>query len=368
MEAGLKVGLYTSPHLYSIRERFKISGVSIGKEELGDLIFKIKEFVKKGYDLSYFEYTTAISMKWFEENGVDVAIFETGLGGRLDATNVVLPVLSVITNISLEHQSFLGNSIEKIAREKAGIIKPKVPIISGERKEEAMNVIQKAADLMSARLYALGRDFSYSFQKISPMAYSMDLSLGPRRIQGLRPGLLGRHQLENAGLAVASSLILDAKWKKIPEKALRSGVQKVVWPGRGEIIKKGFTCLLDGAHNMAGVLALRNMLKEIIPNYRHGKKVLLWANSNEGRDKDFAGLLNEISHYFQQIVITEPPGPRRPVSIEEWAKVDLGDNVILESRWENALNGICPRLRPKDLLVISGSLYLVGAARNRLKA
>ncbi|OCC14467.1 Dihydrofolate synthase [Dissulfuribacter thermophilus] len=362
-ESGVKVGLYTSPHLYSLRERFRINGNLISEQELTGLIFEIKKFTDKGFELSYFEYTTTIAMTWFARCGVDLAIFETGLGGTLDATNVVTPIISIITNISLEHQAFLGNTIREIAGEKAGIIKPNSKVITGAKDPEALNVIFDVSRRQGAKLFTLGKDFYYTPKDNN----HMDFFFGKRQINDLQVGLLGRHQMENASLSLAASNILEEEQWTITEDSIRKGLKTPFWPGRGEIIRHDFTCLLDGAHNTAGITALNRLLDEVLPEFRGRRKGLLWAMSDEGGDKDFKRLLNMIAHRFDWIVITEPPGPRRPISVESWKDIDLDISVKLDSDWNKALRHALTKLEKGDLLVVSGSLYLVGSVRTILR-
>ena len=372
METGLKVGLYTSPHLFRLEERFRINKKEIGPDELGEHIFKIRRLIEKGYELSYFEYTTTIAMDWFSKKGVDIAIFETGLGGRLDATNIIHPEISIITNISMEHQAFLGDDIEKIAWEKAGIIKESRPLVCGVRDEKALKVIEERAEALNAKVYLLGRDFDFTpFE-----GGKMDFSLGERKfLTGLTPALRGSHQMENASLSIMASLLLkDLHGANVTKKAISKGINKAHWPGRGEVIRtRGGAVILDGAHNKAGVLSLLKMLQKDEQFLSAKRRVLLWAMSDEGGDKDFVQLLDMVrgTNKFQSIIITEPPGPRRPVTVEEWqSRIGGSDEVKFvefKKEWSNALKSALGLLSYDSVLVVSGSLYLVGAVREAIK-
>jgi dihydrofolate synthase/folylpolyglutamate synthase len=362
--AGSRIGMYTSPHLQSLRERFTVGGGMISESDLHRLILKIRELVEAGYELSYFEYTTTVAMVWFAEQGVDLAVFETGLGGRLDATNVVRPLVSVITNISLEHCSFLGRTIPEIAWEKAGIIKKDVPVISGVADGPARSVIRERSLELDAPLFELGSDFT--------VRRSADGTLDFRGrdwgINGLELVLKGDHQTANAGLAIAACERLGEAGFRIPEAAVRSGCRSVSWPCRGEFLRGSSLALLDGAHNPDGIRTLKALLKDFFSGegIRIGCRTLLWACSNEGGDKDFVSMLNEIAPFFQRCIITEPAGPRKPVTVEDWQKAGVPAGALLMKDWREAvdacLNGSCS----SDFLCAAGSLYLVGAVRARL--
>ncbi|PXF56577.1 MAG: bifunctional folylpolyglutamate synthase/dihydrofolate synthase [Deltaproteobacteria bacterium] len=363
--AGYRTGLYTSPHLSSLRERFRIGDTMISEEELKEQIWRIKDFLERGYELSYFEFTTAIAMVWFAEQGVDLVIFETGLGGRLDATNIVTPMVSVITNVSLEHQAFLGSSISEIAREKAGIIKKGVPVITGVGEQPALSMILNRCLEMKAPVWELGRDFDIEEHGNSGIDYKGEFL----KINGLCPALKGRHQAVNAGLAIAACERLIKQGFRVTDTAVRNGCRDVYWPGRGELLKGSCRVLLDGAHNLGGLRSLKGLLGRL--NTTQGDKdrnfhTLLWACSDEGGDKDFVAMLRQISSLFGQIIITEPPGPRAPVTLERWIGSDIPKDVTLEQNWQKALNKALLNCNKEDLLCVAGSLYLVGAVREEL--
>ena len=356
--AGYRVGLYTSPHLTSLRERFRIGDTMISEEELIKEIQKIRHFIEKGYELSYFEYTTAIAMDWFAEKRVDLAVFETGLGGRLDATNVIVPLVSVITNISLEHQSYLGNTIPEIAGEKAGIIKRGVPVVTGIGEGPARRVILDRCLELNAPVWEFGPDIQMKRDGNGKYDYQGDLF----RIKGLDLALRGRHQAANAGLAIAAcERLMEYNRFKITETAIRRGCMDVYWPGRGEELQGSCRVLLDGAHNIDGVRSLKGLLMESGDCHS-----LLWGCTNEGGDKDFAGMFRQIASFFRKIIITEPPGPRVPVKLDRWKESNIPDGVILEQDWQKALNRAITACNKTDLVCVAGSLYLIGVVREEL--
>ncbi|MBW2163363.1 MAG: bifunctional folylpolyglutamate synthase/dihydrofolate synthase [Deltaproteobacteria bacterium] len=363
--AGYRTGLYTSPHLSSLRERFRIGNTMISEEELKEQIWRIGDFLERGYELSYFEFTTAIAMVWFAEQGADLVIFETGLGGRLDATNVVTPLVSVIANISLEHQAFLGSSISEIAREKAGIIKKGVPVIIGVGEQPALSVILDRCLELNAPVWELGLDFDVKEHGNSRINYKGKFL----KINGLDLALKGTHQATNAGLAIAACERLIEQGFRVTDTAVRNGCQSVYWPGRGELLRGICRVLLDGAHNLGGLRSLKALLGRLdtIPGDKDRCfHTLLWACSDEGGDKDFVAMLRQISSLFSQIIITEPPGPRVPVTLERWRRSDIPRDVTLEQNWQKALNKALSNCGKEDLLCVAGSLYLVGAVREEL--
>ncbi len=364
--AGFRTGFYSSPHLFSLNERFRVDMKPVEDSHLTGLISDIATLVEEGFELSYFEFTTAMAFLYFARIGVDIAVVETGLGGRLDATNVITPEVSVITNVSLEHQAYLGATIKEIAREKAGIIKRTVPVITGSLDQQAEGVVMERAAELECPVLRLGREFRIHPGREGTFDYS-----GPFfRMRGLRFGLAGEHQLENAATAISAVETMNEREVDVPEEAVRSGLAETDWPARGEFLRKGgVTVLLDGAHNLAGVNALKGLLhnNNVQKESSRSDRALLWACSDEGGDKDVSSLLERIAPFFGRIVITEPPGPRKPVRIEDWqGKHPDGWKVCFESDWLKALDLLVKEIQGHFLLVVSGSLYLVGAVRDAL--
>jgi len=358
--AGYKVGRYTSPHLWDLAERFDINGRYISKNELAFAIERIRDYVERGIELSYFEYTTAIAFKWFEEQAVDIAVVETGLGGRLDATNVVTPICTVITNVDFDHMAYLGDTIEKIAFEKAGIIKAGVPVVTAVNRPEALAVIEERANLLKSPVFRLGREFS-----IVESNGEMEYEGLKCRLKGITPGLSGRHQYDNAGLALAVCELIRQRFET-GETAMEQGVETAVWPCRGELVQLagGQELLLDGAHNPNGIQALCALLADM--KRASSESALLFAASNEGKDKDFAAMLRELTPFFERIYLTEPPGPRRPVVMEEWLSLNLPQGISYIRDWREALNA-CLSTQQNHFVCAAGSLYLAGAVRHEVR-
>ncbi len=363
-QAGYKVGFYSSPHLVRLNERFRIDMMPIGDSLLKGLIEETASLVENGLELSYFEFTTAMAFSCFAKCKVDFAVIETGLGGRLDATNVVLPLLSIITNISLDHQSYLGRNLEQIAFEKAGIIKGGIPVVAGELEKGPLKTISRVCNKKNAPLYLLGRDFSI---KTHPQTDTFDFTMGGFQLKDASFGLMGKFQMENAALAVASARILVDKGLPINHANLRQGLARTFWPGRNELLRGSMWVLLDGAHNEAGIEVLKDSVVQLVNRLQlSGKRILLWACTNEGKDKDPLLMLKMIAPLFQKIFITEPQGPRMPVSVDEWRFLKKPDNTVLVKDYKEAIETVFANSREGTLLVIAGSLYLVGPARQYL--
>jgi len=366
---GLKVGLYTSPHLTYLGERFRIGLTPIDKHKLTKLISQIRKLIEEGFELSYFEFTTAIAFLYFAQEDVDVAVIEVGLGGRLDATNVINPEIGVITNIALDHMSFLGDSIEKIAYEKAGIIKSGMKIVNAS-KAEARHIIKKTCKQKGALFFDIKNFIKNILEKkqggISCFSFDF-LGLG-YHIKDIAPPLLGKHQVENAALSTcASILFLENYGINIDPKLIKKGISSTRWPSRLEFLRKrgsGFV-VLDGAHNKDGINKFLDFFTSF--NHTYNKKILLMACSDEGGDKAFFEMFERLRRLFDVKIITQPPGPRRPVSIKRWEeKIDTKD-ICLKEDYNDALKEALSFMKEKDdLLVVTGSLYLAGAVRDKL--
>jgi dihydrofolate synthase/folylpolyglutamate synthase len=370
--AGYRVGLYTSPHLSSVRERFRIGDSFISKDEFAAIAGKIIR-VLDGRQITYFEFTTALAMLWFAEKKVDIALLEVGLGGRLDATNVVTPLAAVITNISLDHEQYLGTTVDKIAAEKAGIIKPNVPVVTGARQGEALTVIEARAACLHAPVLLLNRDFhgtphasaknlwSYAAireNKNKPAAELTDLPICLR----------GAHQVDNAAQALAALEVIHPHFP-VSEAQLRHGLSQVAWPGRLEEFRQAgpppCRFLLDGAHNPDGA----RMLKAALQNdFNYERLILVWASM---ADKDIAGTLLEVAPLAAEIIFTRPESERsaRPEALRDLLPEDLQQNIRISctDSVPAALDLAMTSAGEGDLICVAGSLYLVGEARLLLR-
>ena len=361
-EAGYRVGLYTSPHLSSVRERFRIGDALISKEQFARHAAAIHG-VLAGEQITYFEFTTALALLWFAAEGVDLAILEVGMGGRLDATNVITPLVGVITNVSLDHQAYLGNTLTEVAAEKAGIIKPGVPVVSGVAADETFTVVAERCRQLAAPLYWLGRDFSWS-RRASGSGW--DYRGIRSSFSGLPSPLRGRHQWDNLSLALATLELLEDTLP-VREEDIRGGLSKVTWPGRLELLELADfgegsgkrRLLLDGAHNPAGVATLVAALQS---EFSYRRLILVWASM---ADKDMAATLGLIAPLAETFVLTRPESERSatPEALRELLLPAARSAALTAKSVAEALEIARHRSRPDDLIVVAGSLYLVGAAR-----
>jgi dihydrofolate synthase/folylpolyglutamate synthase len=354
--AGYRTALYTSPHLESFTERIRIGHEEIAQTEVVSLADEIwQRTAEANVPLTFFEFITVMAFIYFARNRVNVAVIEVGLGGRLDATNVVTPLVSVITTIAKDHEAYLGPDELSIAREKGGIIKPRIPVICGKVSEPVTAVLQEIARLRESPAYFLGTSFSFLLKNESLFDY-----IGIKQnLSGLALALRGRHQLANASLALAA-LELVNEYFPVPQVALRYGLETVQWPGRLELISERPLVILDGAHNPEGVRALADALIEL----RQGRKIkLLFATM---ADKEWQLMLEILAKLADEIIFTRVSMERSadPELLAKNIPVPIPSRVIQDS--QTALAALLDRAQPDDILVVAGSLYLLGEVRPRL--
>jgi dihydrofolate synthase/folylpolyglutamate synthase len=350
-EHGLKTGLYTSPHLFHLNERFKVNQKDISEEELTYCLEVIKKIVGD-QEVTYFEITTALAFFYFAEKEVDIAVIECGLGGRLDATNVVLPEACIITNIGFDHTKYLGNTLESIAKEKAGIIKKEKPCVLGNIKKEIFYIFENKAKRVKSDLYLFERDF-FVDTKGKNWIYK-----GEKVIENLELSLKGSFQGVNLGCAIKVCEILEKKGIfRLSEKKLKTALKKVVWKGRYQrFVVKDKEVLLDVAHNIEGLKALKkSLLKDNFKEF-----LLILGVSNEDGKKDYKGMLKEILPLAKKIFICEFPCPRRIVSIAEW-KSALKDGVGLKIKFfKNYRTALEDALLSREKrILVTGSIYFI---------
>lgn len=376
--AGFRVGVYTSPHLSSVRERFRIGPDYISEEtfaKLGSLICR----VLGEEQITYFEFTTALGLLWFAESDVDLVLLETGLGGRLDATNVVTPLVSVITSVSMDHEAYLGNSLTEIAGEKAGIIKPGVPVVSGAIKEEVAAVIARVSSEKKAPLYCLGQDFDYVEHPDKTWDWRGGETLGNVTYSGLRCNHASLVHQENDSISLAVLQVLKNNSFTVHENDIRQGLEAVEWPGRMEYFEldypgttspaeesksksKLLRYLLDGAHNPDGV---KNMAQTLSQNFSYRKLVGVWGAMS---DKDMMATLGVMAPFMDELIITQPDGERS--ALPEQIYGYLNDDQKAKARCigdvDKALTSAQQAAGEEDLIIVGGSLYLIGAVRHLL--
>lgn len=359
--AGYKTGTFTSPHLHSYTERFRINGQPVAPARLARLIWAVAPALealrREGIVPTEFEIHTAIAFLFFAQEAVDLAVVEVGLGGRFDATNVILPEVTIITNVTVDHTDYLGETIAQIAWEKAGLVKPAVPVVTGA-KGEALEVITAECRAKRAPLFVLGRDFWPVVKTNDFSGQLLDVCGWWGADKGLKIQLAGRHQQENAACAVAAARLLAARGWNIGETAIREGLAATIWPGRLELVREKPAVILDGAHNAAGAAALRQALTE----YFSGRRIILVIGMLA--DKERAAAVATLCPLAAAVVVTRPPGARAA----NWREVATlaRRHVPVVYAVEEVPTAVTQALRlagPEDVVVITGSLYLIGAAR-----
>jgi dihydrofolate synthase/folylpolyglutamate synthase len=369
--AGYRVGLYISPYLEVFNERIKVDGRNIPDDDIARLTEKVKnaveEMEKKGWSVpTEFEVVTALGFLYFKEQKVDFLVLEVGMGGRFDATNVITPLVSVITPISYDHQQYLGSTLTEIAREKCGIIKPGRATVTAPQDEEAMKVIEETCSKLNSSLVKVEKEASYRLINWGVEGQTFDLKTSKHNYQQLKIRLLGDHQLDNAATAVVAVEALQRYGIDIPSEAVRKGLEKARWPGRLEILKENPYVLIDGAHNIAGI----RVLKEALLKYFPEKRIILVIGILS--DKDYVDMLSEITPIADSIITTRPDSPRA-LSAAELAesirKLTFGKTpeVYESDDIEKAVKAALDMASSEDLVVFAGSLYLIGKVRSILK-
>lgn len=370
-QAGYRTGLYTSPHLSRVEERFQINGQPITPDELNPLLdeVRIAALARPEALPTFFEATTAVGFLHFVRRRVDLAVIEVGLGGRLDSTNVCHPLLSIITSISLDHVQILGDRIDQIAREKAGIIKSGRPTISGATDPEARQVIEAVCKEKHSTLRQLGLDFSFEYQPgIVTSSTETRAQLQPLTGEDwpkIPLKLLGEHQGDNATLVVAAVEELRRQGLHIPLKAVEHGLAQVVWPARMEVLSRSPRVILDCSHNVASIRAVIRTLHSSFPGR---KRILVFAAS---QDKDIPGMLHELLPHFQEIYLTRFTEGRRAASTQSLGelvqKISSQPFSIHETPWD-AWNAARKQAGTDDVICITGSIFLAGELRPLLLA
>lgn len=365
--AGYKTGLYTSPYLEQFTDRMSVNGKEISKADLADLVCVVRPLVEKiAQDPALgqptqFEVVTAIAFAYFAETKPDLVVLEVGLGGRLDATNVVSPLVSVITTVSLEHTHVLGDTVEAIALEKAGIIKEKTDVVT-QAKGSALAVIEEICRQKSAPLYRLGEDFRQErvFGDLNGQIFHYyGLTRG---FTGLKIPLLGEYQLDNAAVALAALELLDKKGFTLTEEAFRLGLLQVRWPGRLEILGRKPLVVIDGAHNLE---AFRGLKGALLQTFSYRRMILVLGIL---KDKALEEILAEIIPLADILIITQPNSLRAadPLHLEKIALTTFKKPALVEKKPVQALKSALSLASPEDLILIAGSLYLISEARHIL--
>ncbi|MBA2880879.1 dihydrofolate synthase/folylpolyglutamate synthase [Desulfosalsimonas propionicica] len=361
--AGLRVGLYTSPHLVRFNERICINNQYISDHEVVNAWHAAKAAAPKEREATFFEYTTAMALYAFARAEVDWAVIETGMGGRMDATNILQPRLCIISNISLEHRFYLGSTIAQITGEKAGIIKPDTPVITGVHQKSAIEVIEKTAARNNAPVFRKGKDFRI---RRSPKSDAGNFGFTYKGIDhkwtDMRSSLQGIHQLDNAALVLAACEVLMDQGTAIDVSRIKDGLANVRWPGRLEMIDTTPPMILDGAHNLIAARRLAAFLSDTAAD----KNITLVIGILD--DKPCQAMLNTLVPLCQRVIVTRPVIDRSlPARVIEAGVKKLTDHVEIVESVRDAVFYAMETTANTDLICVAGSLYVVGEAKAALE-
>jgi len=364
-KAGYKVGLFTSPYLFDFCEQIQVNGKPIPEGELSTQVAGIKTLLEVVKGITTFEAVTAIGLQYFKEKKVDIAVIEAGLGGRTDATNVVEPLISVITSISYDHTSMLGNTIEEIADHKAGIIKPGRPVvIAPQVYPEAKNQIENTALSLDSEFIIVDEEVNYSetSHSLEGQVFNVQFKEVPTGWNGeYYLPLLGKHQIENAATALTTLRNISTINFTITKDQVKQGLSQVVWPCRFEVVSKQPLIILDGAHNVDSALKL----KQTMADYHGGRKIILIFGAS--LDKDISGMLDVLLPGVKKVIFTKSQHPR---AAEPTKLVELGQNKIVPhdsaETISDALDLAASQADKNSAIVVTGSLFTAAQARTIL--
>lgn len=357
--AGYTVGVFTSPHLQSYTERFVVDAVPVSKQDFADLVAELQLYLEQievaGEQPTEFEVLTAMAFAYFKTRQVDYVVLETGLGGSLDSTNIVTPLLSIITNVGFDHMDKLGWSIDAIAVNKAGIIKEGVPVVTAA-DGEALTVIEQAAVEKYAPVIQVLREYTWDQVSVTPSGQVFNIQTPRAKYENICTGLLGPHQLENCATAIAALEQLSDMGLIIGEDNIYQGFAAAKWPGRFEIVSHSPIIVLDGAHNPSGAKALRLTLEAVFPNRDIVLVVGILA------DKDYHSMLVEFAAAADLLIISTADSPRAADPVQLGSAITGCEVTIIPDLAEAVAAGIRQAGMGK-VLCICGSLYTVGKAR-----
>lgn len=356
MDHGLRVGAFISPHLERVNERITINHEQITDDDFLNYANKVDDIIQRklgGQYPSFFEIMTVIACLHFAHDTIDIALMETGIGGRIDSTNVITPEVSVITTISLEHTEILGDTIEKIAFEKAGIIKNEKPVVVGVKQSEAQQVIKQKAMECQSDYFCLNEEINIkNVRKGYPQNF--DFSFENKEINNIPLAMQGEHQIHNAALAITASLLFDSS---IEENTIRGALQKATWEGRFERVSDQI--IIDGAHNSEGTESLIHTLKEVFPTKKY--KFIYAAL----QDKDHEASIKMMDEAAASMGFTQIDLPRA-AKAEDLATKSKHSIIHINENWEELVMSEKKTLEADDLLIITGSLYFIAEVRKIL--
>ncbi len=362
--AGYRTGLYTSPHLHTFRERIRVDDGLIAKETVAALTAQLQPLVGQVEGLTTFEIITALGFVHFARQGVDFAVLEVGLGGRLDATNVVRPLIAVITSLSYDHTRILGHTLPQIAREKAGIVKPGLPVVSAPQEAEALAVIREVCGQKEAPLIVVGQDWTWTRNEANLDGQAFQVSRGqaplaaPLTYNHLWLPLLGEHQVVNAVTAIAAINELRRYDIEIEAEAIAQGLRQVRWPGRLEILARQPLIVADSAHNADSAHKLAAALED----HFSGKRLILILGAS--RDKDIDGILGALLPLARHVIVTRSEHPRAadPAWLQEKV-IAHGREALTATSMAEALEQALALANKDDLICAAGSVFIAAAAR-----
>ncbi len=357
-QAGYCVGLYTSPHLVKFNERIRINDVPVSDMDVLHAFEAVKDVYAGDREPTFFEYTTAMAFHEFARAKVDWAIVETGMGGRLDATNVLKPKLCIISNISLEHRQYLGNTIAEITAEKGGIIKQEIPVITGVSQKEAIEVLKNIAEKKEAPLFRLGEHFRV--RKIKDRETFSYVGINSSW-ENMKAGLQGNHQIENAALTLAACEVLNCHYTNFNIEHIKEGLLKTDWPGRMEVVSQTPYILLDGAHNL---MAARKLAKFISENFTKNKTTLVIGILD---DKPYKAMLKSLLPLCKRVILTKPAISRamEPEILHKFAK-DYAEDIKIIPSVKDAFFYAKESVSSDEAICVAGSLYVVGEVKQAL--
>ena len=365
-EQGYTTGLFTSPHLHTFRERIQLDGTPIHPSDFADLIEKLwPEILTMNAQASLgqvttFELLTAMAFLHFYEKRADFQVVEVGLGGRLDSTNVVLPEVSVITSISLDHTRILGGTLRKIAAEKAGIIKPHTPVVTSPQRPDAMEILRKSAQAINAPFIIASDECNVTpvSHKLGSQLINISSTWSPSR---LSIPLLGQHQIENATTALVTTKTLVEKGFDISHDSIARGFSKVTWPCRMEVLSEEPLFIADGAHNPYSAKILREAITKYIPS--HGLIIVVGLSN----DKNISGIVEEFAKGADLIIATKSRHPRAVSSLHlSRLFTQMGARVVATQSVDEAVKYAFSEAKARDLIVATGSLFVAAEARETI--
>lgn len=366
-EAKYKVGTFTSPYIETFNERISVNGVPISDEEITELVNIVKPVVEKldETDLgeaTEFEIITVMAIYYFGKvNFCDLVLFETGLGGRFDSTNVIYPVLTIITNIGHDHMHILGDTLAEIAYEKAGIIKSGVPLITGVQDEEALQVIQKVAKEKHANLYELGKQFTAVHKQSSEDGEHFDFTGPFASLEEVRISMKGSHQVGNVALALMAVMYLKTYLSfLIEEEEIRTGLQEAYWIGRFEKLQSKPDVIIDGAHNPEGI---ESLVKTVEAHYQDKNVIVLFTALG---DKQLHNMVGQLEAIADEMIFTTFAF-ERAISAEKLASYSQKEAKEVFENWKEAIDTKIKLLGENDVFIITGSLYFISEVRKYIR-